>query len=188
MAEDEAPDDADALIAWLDGKSEDVWFDTVDHINWDDGVPVLMWMTDQPQCTRALAARIFWTAAPDFYAIQMLAGETFDEDIDESWPLLQQILKNWRAGLYASGQIAFESPGAVYREMLSRHPGRGDPLNIPESLCVSLPGRLSAAARETKAPPAETTPFLRVAGLVLFFGSLVIIAALVAHRLRKGSW
>jgi hypothetical protein len=47
---------------------------------------------------------------------------------------------------------------------------------------------MSAAARETNAPPAATTPFLRILGLILFFGGLAIAAALIAHRLRVGTW
>lgn len=228
------------LTDWLRDKSEDVWFDSVDHINWDEGVPVLMWMVEQPQCTWPLAASIFWAAAPDFYATGMLEGEAFDEGIDKSYALILLILKNWRAGLYARGSVAFELPGGVYRALLARHPGRSDPLDVPDSLFVSFPGRMprvpvaltpyadahlwdlyygvcstwcgrrpgsakwsppeqpyrtayetervSAAARQTNAPPAATTRFLRTIGLMLFFGALIIAAALIAHRLRVGTW
>jgi hypothetical protein len=229
------------LTDWLSDKSEDVWFDSVDHINWDEGVPVLMWMVDQPQCTWPLAASIFWAAGPDFYAARMLEGDPVEEGVDESYELILRILKNWRAGLYARGGVAFAGPtGPYYQARLARHPGRGDPLDIPESLFASFPGRMprvpaaltpyadahlwdlyygacstqcgwrpgsarwtppeqpyrtayetervSAAARTTNAPPAKTTPFLRILGLMLFFGALLIAAALIAHRLRVGTW
>jgi hypothetical protein len=188
------PDDPDELIDWLRNKSEDVWFDSAGHINWDDGVPVLMWMVDQPQCTQPLAASIFWAAAPDYYAAKMLEGQTFEEDVDESYALILRILKNWRAGLYARGNVAFEGPSGDYRALLARHPDRSDPLDVPEGLFASFPGRMSrrsaelAASANARAAGAKTSPFLRILGLILVLGSFAIAAALIAHRLRTGTW
>jgi Domain of unknown function (DUF4274) len=101
------------LINWLRDKGEDVWFDSVGHINWDEGVPVLMWLVDQPQCTWPLAASIFWAAAPDFYAAKMLEGETFDEVVDESYALILRIVKNWRPGSTLLAVSLLRGPAAA---------------------------------------------------------------------------
>jgi hypothetical protein len=129
------------LTAWLAGKSEDVWFDCVDRLDWDDGAWVLLWMVGQPQCTRQLAARIFWWSDPTFLAEQLFNGGSLNLN-SESDMVVDRILRNWREGLYRKGEIAFEGPDERYQALLREHASRPDPLNVPKGLFGRFDGRM----------------------------------------------
>lgn len=52
-----------AMAEWLARQSQDVWVLLVGSLNWDNSLPVMHWMIEQPACERAVAATIFWLGA-----------------------------------------------------------------------------------------------------------------------------
>ncbi|CAN7251762.1 DUF4274 domain-containing protein [Bradyrhizobium sp. LjRoot220] len=128
------------MFAWLAQASEDVWFDCVERVNWDDDAWLLLWMVDQPQCTERLAARVFWWAGPAIFAEELFNGGSLNPN-DESQVIVDLIPRNWRKGLYRKGEIEVDWVDDSYKALLARHAPRPDPLNIPEGLFVRFAGR-----------------------------------------------
>jgi hypothetical protein len=138
---EEEPDYTHALVEWLADKDEDVWFDCVDHINWDDGIPVLLWMVSQPKCTQQLATRIFWMADPSHIAEQELEGQNPSFE-PERTQIIQAVIQSSKNGLYRIGKVSFQAAGSDYRALLKRYAPQSDPLKIPEALFQSFDGRM----------------------------------------------
>jgi hypothetical protein len=142
-----------AMIGWLADKDPDVWFATTPLLNWDNAVPVLKWIVSQPQCDKANAAAIFWSADPGYYAGRLAAGEKPSGD---GWSLIQTIIKNWNSGFYvrsglqwpdADGRAAMSS----YERGIAAHPDARQALDIPVGLFGPLGGRAPSI-------PPELTP------------------------------
>lgn len=89
-----------AMIAWLRGKPQDVWLEMAGILNWDNAGRVFEWMVSQPECDRAVAARLLWLSSlaklPDSAAA--LPGE--------GRRIGAQILGNWDNGFYRDSKLA----------------------------------------------------------------------------------
>lgn len=145
-----------SLTTWLKGKDPDVWFVTTDYLNWDNSHRVLKWIVKQPQCDKANAAKVFWSASPGFYAVEIASGKGVPGWATESWSIIEVILDNWRRGFYQRAELAWpdESGRASishYRRSVAPVAGADQALDIPAELCAPLPGR------QPRVPP-ELTP------------------------------
>jgi len=127
-----------AVTDWLDGKPSDAWLAVVDALTGSHPDDIYGWMIEQPACTRAVAARIFWWCEPGWYAKRQFDGEqAFAGDVDR---LIDRILARWRADGFADDGIGFDGNGA-YRALLALYPGRDDPFAIPADLLDGHAGR-----------------------------------------------
>ena len=52
-----------AMAEWLAEQPQDVWVSLAGSLNWDNALPTMHWMIEQPSCERAVAAAIFWLGA-----------------------------------------------------------------------------------------------------------------------------
>lgn len=143
------------LRTWLKDQSSDVWFATVNHLNWDKSVPLLKWIVSQSQCDKAVAAKIFWLADPAFFACQIASGKGVPS-WSESWPLVEAILGKWRSGFYQHAELAWpdeDSRASIihYLRRVRETSGAAQALEIPRDLFGPLPGR------PPRVPP-ELTP------------------------------
>ena len=143
------------LTSWLKDKDQDVWFATINHLNWDNSLRTLKWIVSRPECDKANVAHIFWAADPAFFACRIVTGEGVPA-WSEGWPLVETILQNWRRGLYQHSELAWpdESGRASihhYQNSVSRVPGADNILDIPAGLFGPFAGRLPCA-------PPEFTP------------------------------
>lgn len=146
---------ARSLSGWVKNQDPDVWFVTLDHLNWDNSVPLLKWIVRQPQCDKALAARIFWLADPAFFACRIASGEGVPS-WSESWPLIETILQNWRRGFYQRSELAWpDDEGlasiASYSRNVAEVPGADRALDIPPDMFGPFRGRKPSV-------PPEMTP------------------------------
>ncbi len=141
MAEDEDIEPNGEMIAWLQGKPEDVWFECVDHINWDSGVPTLVWMASQPQCSQQLAAHLFWLCDPEYFARRFAEGGAFNPHADTD-QLFQTILANAKAGRYQPGRIGYRLGRLTHDQWLNLFPGRRDPFGAPAFLFKRFDGAM----------------------------------------------
>ena len=143
-----------SLRTWLKDKSPDVWFETINHLNWDNSVPFLKWMVSQPTCDKAIAAKIFWLADPAFFACQIASGKGVPS-WSESWPLIETILGKWRSGFYERAELEWpdeESRVSIshYWRRVGETAGADKALDIPPELFGALPGR------QPRVPPDMT--------------------------------
>jgi hypothetical protein len=138
--EDDLEVSIDKLIEWLADKPEDVWLDCVDRVNWDEGAWILLAITSHAHCTKQIAARIFWSAGPDELALEILKGGKINLN-REGDMVIDCILRNWHAGLYRTGSIAFNGSTIAYSDYIRRLGPQADPLDIPEELFGEFVGR-----------------------------------------------
>lgn len=73
---DDGPANA-AMAEWLATQPQDVWVLLAGSLNWDNSLPVMHWMIEQPACERAAAATIFWLGA------DMLDNDTSPDDAED---------------------------------------------------------------------------------------------------------
>ncbi|MBA4174733.1 MAG: hypothetical protein C0511_19285 [Hyphomicrobium sp.] len=148
-------------IAFMQGKSPDLWHRFADGVNWDGSLEGLYWVVRQPACDRATAAMIFWKGEP--------AGYDYEDDDrrmgDDPYavePLLKFIAKRFNTDGFPRAEIAYHflrSHGrgldpqydATVRQMrltdiaalLERQKDHPDPLIKlhPDLARLELPGR-----------------------------------------------
>jgi hypothetical protein len=133
-------------------ESDEVWWHAkvaVDATS-DEDWWVLDWMLDQPRCTKAVAARIFWWADPLGQAQAMLLrGAVLEPGVGEYEAILDKCLRYSREGRFVDGGIGFdEGRGAAYRAFLAAHRPKPDPLDVPDALLDDVAGRCLAFAFE----------------------------------------
>lgn len=158
----EQTDDGDREFdAWLESEKaylrdadENGWIEYVEHTIWEDGGWVLDWMLDQPQCTKQVAAAIIWSTSPEFGAGQELQGESyFDPAVRVDDMVLEKALRLWRKGQFRRGEAHYIGRGGEYRQLITKFPGKDDPLSMPEDL---LDGFLSTSQEEQSRADART--------------------------------
>ena len=130
-------DHPQAMINWLARQTPDVWHEAAPNLNWDNSERVLEWIISQPQCDRATAALIFWTANPLYYMRALASGAYRSDD---SLRIVTTILRKWKAGFYTRAELAWpEDNRTAYNS--ARLAAGGDPLAIPPDLLTPLKGR-----------------------------------------------
>lgn len=144
------------LTSWLKDKDQDVWYDTANHLNWDNSLHTLKWIVTRPECDKANVANIFWAADPAFFACKIAAGEGVPA-WSESWPLVETILQKWRSGFYQQSELAWpDDSGRAslhhYQKAVSQVAGADKALDIPPELFGPFAGRLPHV-------PPELTPY-----------------------------
>ena len=73
--------------------------------NWDDGAEVLDWIVKSEICDKGTAARIFWTAEPDYYFDY--TEDTIDEWGKDVFHLLKNILERFKNDDFISSKWKF---------------------------------------------------------------------------------
>ncbi len=137
--DDDNRDSPQAMIDWLSDKSPDVWFEVTQHLNWDNSMGVLDWIISQPQCDKANAALVFWGCDPEHYLHNRADA---NPSVSDGFCLLDKVLRNWKSGFYARGELAWreDHQQARYRNAVAALPGRTDPLAIPGDLLAPISG------------------------------------------------
>jgi len=142
------------LSTWLKQQDPDIWFATTRYLNWDNSFRTLKWIVSQPQCDKANAAEIFWSAGPAYRACQLAKGQQLRPD--EGGELIELVLGNWRRGFYQRSELAWPSDGnsasiAYFRRETAAVPGAASALDIPPEMF----GRFNGRAPNV---PPECTP------------------------------
>ncbi len=98
----------DILIAWLKAHGPDDWHRVAEGWNWDDGVDILEWIAEQPECDRATAQLIFLLASGEFHKRFPVSEDSIKESpySDSTFTFLEPIILRWNAGFYTRSGIA----------------------------------------------------------------------------------
>lgn len=135
---DDDRDHPQAMIDWLARQTPDVWHEVAPNLNWDNAERVLEWIVTQPQCDRATAALVFWSASPLYYMHAMATGEWRSDD---GLRIVTTILRNWKTGFYARAELAWREDHRADYAAARASLGGSDPLAIPADLVAPLKGR-----------------------------------------------
>ncbi|MES2441582.1 MAG: hypothetical protein V4574_02030 [Pseudomonadota bacterium] len=149
---------AERLIDFCARRGPDDWYVIA---GMGSGTPessrVMMWIVDQPQCSRATAARIFWHGSPSAHTDAVARGERPD---DAMWPVIEALLTKWRAEAFTCDGLGWtpdrEAP-TRYRRHIGRRHGKVDPLDLPPGLFEPIPGRAPLPSAEV----AEYRPIVK---------------------------
>lgn len=181
--------------AWLEQEKrhlrtsdEDGWIATATFVEWEDGGWVLDWMLDQPQCTKQIAAAIFWATDP-FFGLEREAGgqKHFNPNVSVEDMVMQKVLRLWRTGKFKTGDAHYVGKGDRYRSILARYPSIPDPLDVPLDLLDGFPSQNTEALARANARRAttdsESVPELSITGnliaLVFAIGCFALAALLM---------
>lgn len=127
-----------AAADWLTGKLPEVWMAAVDELASIHADDIYAWMIQRPECPRSVAGQIFWISDPIFYARQSLQSSSAVTS-----PLLNSILTRWRTEGFRATDLGFQeyAKSAKYKELLAKHPGTKDPLDLPADLLSPSGGK-----------------------------------------------
>jgi len=140
-----------AAADWLIGKSAEVWMAAVTELYSGHANDLYRWIVQQPECPAPVAGQIFWMADAMWYSQGMLGESTEKPEgvYAHVFELLDPLLDRWRTTGFVPSDLDFSgfARPAQYRALLSKFPGKADPLEIPAGLLDPVPGRKPAALR-----------------------------------------
>lgn len=148
-------------IAFMKGRSPDLWHRFADGVNWDTSLEGLYWVVSQPECDRATAAMIFWKGVPSGYDYED-DDQRMGDDPHAVEPLLKHIAERFNTTGFQRSEIAYhfakshgidaDNPNiAMFRQMRlndieairerqADHPDPSIRLH-PDLMQLELPGR-----------------------------------------------
>ncbi len=129
-------------------RNPDDWHRLALAANWDF-VDAAVWraIIEQPNCDRATALAIFWTASPEYY-VQFADREDVPTVNRSDYDLITAIRERWLRGDYVRAELAFDPDIDVWpldmQDLRRRYGARVDAV-MPAAMRVRLEGRRLAA-------------------------------------------
>lgn len=145
--------------AWLQHQPREAWLNYARVANWDQAEDTFVEMVRHPDCDRALASWLFWSAEP-LYWIER--GERPGRD-----HMLGAILGRCEAGGFADSRLRYPRAEVAYSALwvadaIAKR-ADGAPFRIPRALCASFDGAnpdLPAYDPDTEGDLAEMFAYL----------------------------
>ncbi|MDX2237636.1 MAG: DUF4274 domain-containing protein [Hyphomonadaceae bacterium] len=129
-------------------RNPDDWHRLALTANWDF-VDAAVWraIIEQPNCDRATALAIFWTASPEYY-VQFANRDDVPAVNRSDYDLITTIRERWLRGDYVRAELAFDPDIDVWpldmQDLRRRYGARVEAV-MPAAMRIRLEGRRLAA-------------------------------------------
>ncbi|SEJ02384.1 MULTISPECIES: DUF4274 domain-containing protein [unclassified Variovorax] len=105
---DEERDQAihELVLSYLESATPEQWHVYAARSNYDDNLPMLRWLVDNPKLDRGTALLIYWYLGAAWY-VQYASEEDIEDYQQEDFEVLKLIEQRYAEGFYAASRIWF---------------------------------------------------------------------------------